>query len=177
MIEDSLFLKNDILDKKLIVTCSSKPNSELKVSQLIHTEVSGKKSYQFAALAQSKESLNGNESFGCLSYNPAQNEYICSTGLLSNGSEEDGASSATDMGILLWKLDQSILSSSDFASSKKANSLPNKRMKTGAGISYIAPSAKIVCGGGIESLKWSSPGRIIAGCRDHCVKLVSVEKQ
>jgi hypothetical protein len=36
IIEDALFLKNDALDKKLIVTAGAKPNAELKISELSH---------------------------------------------------------------------------------------------------------------------------------------------
>ena len=81
MIEDALFLKNDSLDKKLIVTAGAKPNGELKVSELSHVMGTGKdKVYQFNTIAQSKVELNGSESFGCLSYNPLVNQLICSNG-------------------------------------------------------------------------------------------------
>lgn len=36
MITDSLFLRNDGLNKKLIVTCTADPAPELKVSELIY---------------------------------------------------------------------------------------------------------------------------------------------
>lgn len=39
------------------------------------------------------------------------------------------------------------------------------------------PHAKVHCSGGISSLKWSEPGRIIAGCNDHSLKIVNVERQ
>ena len=55
-IEDLLFLKNDALDKKLLVSIASKPNSELKVSEISHIQGAGKtKQYQFNTIAQSKE--------------------------------------------------------------------------------------------------------------------------
>jgi hypothetical protein len=47
MIEDALFLRNDHLDKKIVVTIGSKPNAELKISELITGSGEGKgaKSY------------------------------------------------------------------------------------------------------------------------------------
>ncbi len=109
MIEDALFLKNDILDKKLIVTCSTKPNAELKVSELtqIAATTGGKaKQYQFQTIAQSREDFNGTEGFGCLSSNPINNEYLCSGGIIT-GAEGEDVSPATqqETGILIWKLD------------------------------------------------------------------------
>jgi WD40 repeat protein len=47
MIQDCLFLKNDTLNKKIIVTSSVLPNAELKISEL--TEVN--KKYSFNVLA------------------------------------------------------------------------------------------------------------------------------
>lgn len=74
IIEDSLFLRNDALDKKIVVTCSSKPEAALKISEIIHiAKASGKgKQYQINVLARSKEEL-GSESFKCLSNNPMNN--------------------------------------------------------------------------------------------------------
>jgi hypothetical protein len=37
MIEDALFLRSDSLDKKIVVTISSKPNAEMKVSEVSQT--------------------------------------------------------------------------------------------------------------------------------------------
>jgi hypothetical protein len=36
IINDALFLRNDSLNKKLIVTCTADPTPELKVSELVH---------------------------------------------------------------------------------------------------------------------------------------------
>ena len=48
-VEDILFIKNDVLDKKLLVSIAAKPNAELKVSEISHVGgVGGKaKQYQF----------------------------------------------------------------------------------------------------------------------------------
>jgi len=73
MIKDALFLKNDALNKKLIVTCSSQPRTELKVSEIYSTD---DKKYGFTQLASTKEDHNG--VFNCLSANPLNNEFICS---------------------------------------------------------------------------------------------------
>ena len=41
----------------------------------------------------------------------------------------------------------------------------------------IAPSAKVHCSGGLSSLKWIGPNRIVAGCLDHSLKLINAERQ
>jgi hypothetical protein len=83
IIEDALFLRNDNLEKKIVITCSSQPNAELKISELSHiAQKKGEKQYQFNLLAQSKEDLNS-ESFKTLSNNPMSNEYICSSGIVN----------------------------------------------------------------------------------------------
>ena len=48
MIKDSLFLRNDLMNKKLLVTCSGAPNAELKVSEVSKSE---KKEYSFMQIA------------------------------------------------------------------------------------------------------------------------------
>ena len=76
MITDALFLKNDTLNKKLLVTCSSLPNPELKVSEISQDG----KMLHITQLATSKdEEFNGiNDGFKCLASSPINNEYICS---------------------------------------------------------------------------------------------------
>jgi WD40 repeat protein len=74
----------------------------------------------------------------------------------------------------VWKLDQAILGAESVAAQKKG--APTKRVKTSQ-VSNIGPAAKIHCAGGISSLKWASPNQIAAGCRDHTIKLVNVERQ
>ena len=169
MIEDSLFLRNDSLDKKIIVTCSSKPNAELKVSELTHFDTGkGGKLYQFSTLAQSREEL-GVESFKCLSNNPMNNDFICSSGLIHNSS--DDAPTHQESGVLIWKIDQSILGHEDDQAKKGG---PNKRVKPNSTI--ISPNAKIPCSGGISTMKWSGPTKIFAGCYDHSLKLINVDR-
>ncbi|TNV79220.1 hypothetical protein FGO68_gene6698 [Halteria grandinella] len=170
IIEDALFLKNDVLDKKLIVTAGAKPTAELKISELSHSMVGGAKAYQFQTIAQSKDELNGSESFGCLSNNPLNNQFICSSGPIIH--QEDGAG-VHEQGILIWKLDQNILKKDALPQKLGA---PTKRVRTDA-VQEISPHAKIHCSGGISSLKWSGPGKIFAGCNDHSLKLVNVERQ
>ena len=92
-------------------------------------------------------------------------ELICSGGLLNAESSEAG--------VLVWKLDESILKSEQIPQKK---GLPTKRMKTGQAQS-IVPTAKINCAGGLSSIKWTSPNRIVAGCKDHTLKLINVERQ
>lgn len=99
MIEDALFLKNDALGKKLVITCSGSPNVELKVSEVSHVASGKGKQYQFNTIAQSREKHNG-ESFRCLSSNPMSNEYVCSGGVINTA--EDGSHEA---GVLIWKID------------------------------------------------------------------------
>jgi len=73
---------------------------------------------------------------------------------------------------LVWKLDQSLLND---GGSKAKQGLPNKRQKTGP--INISPSGKIHCSGGLSSLKWIGPNRIVAGCFDHSLKLINAERQ
>lgn len=91
IIEDAIFLRNDAIDKKIVVSCSSLPNPDLKVSEvsIVHKGPGGKagKEYVFNVLAQSKDELNV-ESFKCLSNNPVSNEYICSGGVINHKNEE-----------------------------------------------------------------------------------------
>lgn len=130
--------------------------------------------YQFQTIAQSKDELNGDESFGCLSGNPLNNQFICSSGPIMNHEEGASAFGAhQETGILIWKLDSRILKNDALPSKLGA---PTKRVKSDT-VQQIAPSAKIHCSGGISSLKWSGPGKIFAGCNDHSLKLVNVERQ
>lgn len=168
MIEDALFLKNDQLDKKLVVTIGSKPNAELKVSEIIKTD----KSYSFATLAVSREELNGTESFSCLSHNPLNTELICSGGIINQIPMEEAHT-----GILIWKLNNySLNQQREAVVDNKTLGGPTKRVKT-EGVSQLAPFARINCHGGISSLKWSGPNKIFAGCQDHNLKVINVEKQ
>ena len=94
IITDALFLKNDALNKKLLITCSALPNSELKISEISQE---GKK-YHFTQLATSKDELNGiNDGFKCLASSPINNEYICSAFQTSEGAPEKA--------LLIWRLD------------------------------------------------------------------------
>ena len=84
MIKDSLFLRNDLLNKKLLITCSSAPNAELKVSEVIKSD---KRDYSFMQIAQSKAEEVPQDGFSYLSANPLNNEFFCSGALLSNDTE------------------------------------------------------------------------------------------
>lgn len=173
IIEDALFLRSDTLDKKLVITCSSQPNAELKISELTHiAQGKGDKQYQFNLLAQSKEELSS-ESFKTLSNNPMNNDYICSSGIVNSHQGEEGLITK-ETGILIWKLDKNLLQGVDHENfeSKKG---PNKRLKTGAP-TFIAPHGKIHCSGSVNSLKWSGPSKIIAGCLDHTIKIVNADR-
>lgn len=48
-------------------------------------------------------------------------------------------------------------------------------MKTG-NVQNIGPAVKIHCSGGVSTLKWTSPNQIAAGCKDHSIKLINVER-
>lgn len=54
IITDTLFLRNDTLNKKLVVTCSSLPNAELKVSE--YTEAN--KKAHFNVIGSSNSEVN-----------------------------------------------------------------------------------------------------------------------
>lgn len=129
IIEDALFLKNDILEKKLIITAGAKPNAELKISELIQTGVKGApKAYQFQTIAQNRDELSVGMSFGCLSNNPLNNQFMCSSGPILNQEEGAGAAGAQhETGILIWKLDQSIIRK-DAAAQRLGG--PTKRVRT-----------------------------------------------
>ena len=92
-------------------------------------------------------------------------ELICSAGLQNLES--------ADTGVLIWKLDESILNAEQVPQKK---GVPTKRMKTGH-VQSIGPAAKIHCTGGLSSIKWTAPNRIVAGCKDHTLKLINVERQ
>lgn len=74
-IKDSLFLMNDLLNKKLLVTCSTAPQGELKISEVVKTE---QKDYGFTQLATSKAEEIPSEGISSLSANPLNNEFFCS---------------------------------------------------------------------------------------------------
>jgi hypothetical protein len=157
-----------------VITCSSQPNSELKISELSHFK-QGKegKQYNFNLLAQSKEELNS-ESFKCLSNNPMNNDYFCSAGIVNTHQSEEGVGQVKETGILIWKLEKSIILGADQVSADLKKG-PNKRLKTG-GPTLIAPNGKIHCSGGVNTLKWSGPTKIFAGCLDHTIKIVNAER-
>jgi WD40 repeat protein len=171
-----LFLRNDTLDKKIVITCSSQPNSELKVSELSHTQVGkdGNKQYQFTLLAQSKDDLNS-ESFKCLSSNPLNNDFFCSAGVVNTHKSDDSVmGQVKETGILVWKLDKSILLGGDQGASELKKG-PNKRLKTGEP-ALMGPHGKVHCSGGVNTLKWSGPTKIFAGCLDHTIKIVNADR-
>ncbi|CDW73040.1 ribosome biogenesis protein wdr12 [Stylonychia lemnae] len=161
IIQDALFLKNDALDKKLLVTCSTLPNSELRVSEIIERD----RKYHFNQIAQSKhdEYSNINDGFKCLGSNPMNNEFICSAYQTND--------SAPEKAILIWRLNKQHLEDS---SQKQLKMGEMKRLKTN--ITYISAHQNITCGGGIQSMKWATPSRIYVGCSDHSVKIVNVEQ-
>ena len=86
----------------------------------------------------------------------------------------EGAGLTKETGILIWKLEKSILHGGDHVNAE-LKSGPNKRLKTG-GPSLIAPNGKIHCSGGVNTLKWSGPTKIFAGCLDHTIKVVNAER-
>jgi hypothetical protein len=131
IIEDALFLRNDLLNKKLVVTCGAKPNAEIRVSELSHVD----KSYTLTPLAVSKEDQEGLKS---LSYNPLNNQTFCSGGTVGSEGET---------GVLLWKLDESLISDGATTQVGKKQGGPTKRVKTGT--NTLNPSTKIQCSGGI----------------------------
>lgn len=96
IVQDALFLKNDALDKKVLITCSNLPYSSLKISEIFNHN--GK--YQFNQIAQSRESDYGNinDGFKCLSANPINNEYICSA--------YQSSENAPEKAILIWRLNK-----------------------------------------------------------------------
>lgn len=162
MITDALFLKNDTLNKKLLVTCSSLPNPELKVSEISQDG----KMLHITQLATSKdEEYNGiNDGFKCLTSSPINNEYICSAYQTSEHAPEKA--------LLIWRLNARSLDDAIQGFAKKGML---KRQKISN--SYIEPHEKITCGGGISSLKWAGPSKLFVGCNDHSVKIVNVDKQ
>ena len=159
-----------------MVSLSEKPDSQLKVSEVSHVGGEKSKQYAFNIIAEGKEEYSGTEGFRAISENPLSNHYICTGGVISTSSEdqEDGVApiSVQEQGILIWKLDQSLLSDSG---TKAKQGLPSKRLKTRP--SNISPSGKIHCSGGLSALKWTGPNRIVAGCFDHSLKLINAERQ
>jgi hypothetical protein len=147
-----LFIKNDALNKKLLVTCSNLPNSELKVSEIINE---GKK-YQITQLATSNEAEYGgiNDGFKCLASSPINNEYIISA---YHSSEQ-----APEKSLLVWRLNQRTLESAELGYSKKGTL---KRQKVSN--ATIEPHEKINLSGGVSALKWAGPSRVFAGSYDH----------
>lgn len=106
MIEDLLFLKNDTLDKKIVVSISSLPNTELKISEVSTVNKGGVKgkSYLFNPLATSRDEFNL-DSFKHLSNNPLNNSYICSGGVINTNASDGTSFGHNEQGILIWKLD------------------------------------------------------------------------
>ena len=115
-IEDLVFIRNDALDKKIVVSISGKPDSQLKVSEVSHVGGEKSKQYSFNIIAEGKEEYAGTEGFRAISENPMNNQYICTGGVISTSSEsqDDGVApiSIQEQGILIWKLDQTLLGDS-----------------------------------------------------------------
>eukprot|EP00347_Sterkiella_histriomuscorum_P003660 403363437 len=164
MIQDALFLKNDLLDKKIVVTCSNLPQSELRIGEI--TQVNGK--FGYSQIAQSRESDYGNinDGFKCLSSNPMNNEYICSA---YTSSEQ-----APEKAILIWRMNKHTLEGDSSQNQIKSQG-GMKRVKTN--IAYIGSHSQIVCNGGVQCMKWATPEKIYVGSNDHSVKIINVEKQ
>lgn len=72
IITDCLFLKNQSLKKKLLVSVSTHPHSELVVSEL------SRESNSMVVLARSKPEFNG-LGFKNLTVQPLNNEFVCSS--------------------------------------------------------------------------------------------------
>jgi hypothetical protein len=89
-IEDMIFIKNDALDKKIVVSLSGKPDPQLKVSEVTHI-VNGasdkNKQFAFNILAEGKEDYAGFEGYRAISENPVNNQYLCTGGLVNTSSE------------------------------------------------------------------------------------------
>jgi hypothetical protein len=109
-IEDLVFIRNDALDKKIVVSLSGKPDPQFKVCEIAHV-IGGDKSkqYSFNVIAEGKEEYAGVEGFRAISENPMNNQYLCTGGVVStsNESQEEGVAptSVQETGILIWKLD------------------------------------------------------------------------
>lgn len=101
------------------------------------------------------------------------NEFICSSGIVNTHQREDGQATK-ETGILIWKLDKAILQGSD-NDNYEAKKGPNKRLKTGSP-TFISPHGKVHCSGGVNTLKWSGPSKIISGCLDHTIKIINAER-
>lgn len=123
-------------------------------------------------LAEAKEEYAGSDGYRVLSNNPLNNQFIASGGVINSNSEESAVGRHEDGGILIWKLDSSI--TQDNAIGKKVGG-PTKRLKSGIP-TQIAPHGKIACSGGLSSLKWSGPSKVFAGCLDHSLKVIDVDR-
>lgn len=78
---------------------------------------------------------------------------------------------APEKALLIWRMNARTLEETSKDYVKKGLM---KRQKVTS--SYIEAHEKINCTGGISALKWAGPSRIFAGCYDHSVKLVNVDK-
>jgi hypothetical protein len=82
-IEDFVFIRNDALDKKIVVSISGKPDPQLRIGELSHFGSDKSKQFAFNIIAEAKEEYAGTEGFRAVSENPMNNQYICTGGVIS----------------------------------------------------------------------------------------------
>lgn len=96
-VEDLIFIRNDAIDKKVVVSLSGKPDPQLKIGEVSHIGSEKSKKYQFNVLAEAKEEYAGIEGFRAVSENPMNNQYFCTGGVIgsSNESTEEESTPST----------------------------------------------------------------------------------
>lgn len=103
-----------------------------------------------------------------LALNPTDSELLaaCSSNFTKKPAEGETDNIAS---VQLYKLNEDSLSNMEHSISKS-----NKRQKTE--ISTFAPSQSIQINGGISTLTWLDDITLVAGCHEHAIKLVDIEK-
>lgn len=111
------------------------------------------------------DQLNG---FNGLALNPLSNEVFasCSTSFIKTEREDIDAELSS---VQIWKLSEDSLS--NFVTQAEGSL---KRQRTD--ISTFAPAKYVQINGGVDSLAWLDGDNLVAGCRDHAIKIIDVEK-
>jgi len=163
-ISDAIYFKSDELGgKKIVVSCSEQPCPALKVCE-VDTQA---KTLVEKASASSKlaAGLNG---WSDLALNPLSGDVFASSSKNYVRTENDTESQNLGS-IQLWKLTNEMLSN---GAVQAADSL--KRQKVEA--AELAPTQCIQVKGGVHSLTWLDGDNLIAGCGDHAIKIIDIEK-
>ena len=165
-ITDAAYLKSETMDgKKFLLTCSLEPQPALKVC-IVGTE-SNSVDLISQVSTELSEALGG---WNSLSVNPTNNDLIASSSInLLRKPAVTGMEGELDLGsIQMWRL------SEDSLYNQVTKTSSSKRQRTE--VSTFQPEKVFHLNGGVESLSWLDGDTLIAGCQDHALKLVDVEK-